>query len=68
MSSVFFTEEENKFREEVREFARKEIEPIAQDIEKKMDMTSSGGLSRSLEHVVSSGFYTQRMLEDPLGE
>jgi butyryl-CoA dehydrogenase len=35
MSSVFFTEEENKFREEVREFAKKEIEPIAQDIEKK---------------------------------
>jgi acyl-CoA dehydrogenase len=35
MSSVFFTEEENKFREEVREFAKKEIEPIARDIEKK---------------------------------
>lgn len=35
MGDVLFTEEENRFREEVRKFAEKEILPIAADIEKK---------------------------------
>ncbi|WXG47140.1 MAG: acyl-CoA dehydrogenase family protein [Candidatus Atabeyarchaeum deiterrae] len=35
MSSVFFTEEENKFRDELREFVKNEIEPMVTGIEKK---------------------------------
>lgn len=36
MSGIFFTEEEKRFREEVREFARKIIAPEADKIEKGM--------------------------------
>jgi acyl-CoA dehydrogenase len=35
MSSVFFTEDENKFRDELREFVKNEIEPMVTGIEKR---------------------------------
>jgi alkylation response protein AidB-like acyl-CoA dehydrogenase len=36
MTKIFFTKEELRFREEVREFARREIAPYADDVEKGM--------------------------------
>ena len=34
MSSIFFTDEEEEFRASVKEFAQKEIAPIAETIER----------------------------------